>query len=144
MGWLEALFGKKQSKHELDYDRIIRAYGAVLEASSAEMISDENSLPVPKSDLAPILLAAIQSTRDAELKEFLEFSYVSLAKFVKLTDDQWKEVDVFERISADPLAMQSDQLVDLIADSGKTFSDTLNAIQKEMALLQSNLQRSGR
>jgi hypothetical protein len=91
VGFFSKFFSKRASANEsqptkgLETVALVNAYGAVLteQAESGSAVSDVSKLPAPKDTMRAVIIAAIQATLDAKLRDQLEGAYVMLGTFQK-------------------------------------------------------------
>jgi hypothetical protein len=141
MGWFQKVLSRKRVEPKINYDNIIRSYGAVLEATSGETVSNSNALPLPKADLAHVLLAAIIGEKDQTSRENLTLAFVSLGNFVELTDEEQDVVDhmdsIFKRKSKD----LDEATIDLMANKGYLLTELMEKTNAQRKSLEQELER---
>ena len=142
MGWLQSIFSPKQAEPKLNYENVIRSYGAILEATSKESIHNSNILPMPKGDLAKILLAAIANTKEQSLRESLKVGFISLGDFMDLTDEQQKVVEQMDAIFSGPTEKIDMETINIMAENGDEHSVLMQKTEEQRQAMKQILQRS--
>jgi len=64
-----------------EQDDLVRAYGAVIEATADALVVDEGRLPATKQEIKAAILEALQHTEDPRQRGFLKNAYMDLAMF---------------------------------------------------------------
>ncbi len=143
MGWLQSIFSPKQVEPKLDYENIVRSYGAILEATSKESVSNANVLPMSKDDLTKILLITIASTKDPELRENIKVCFIALGNFIELTDEQQdvvNQMDAILKSSPENIDMAA---ITVMAEKGDVHSALMQKAEDQRQSMKQILQRSG-
>jgi hypothetical protein len=142
MGWLQNILSPKKVEPKLDYENILRNYGAILETTSKESVSNSNILPMSKVDLTKILLAAIAGTKDQKLRESMKVCFISLGNFVELTDEQQDVVEKMDAILSGPPEKIDMAAITVMADKGDVHSALMQKAEEQRQALKQILQRS--
>jgi hypothetical protein len=140
MGWFARAASTKQPA--LDYDRVIRCYGAVLEGTGKETVVSERVLPVDKDNLRRILLAAIENSPNGD-RMAMEVAFVSLAKFQTISEKEQDVVDQMDQlmttVQSKPDKIKSGRMIDQVHSEGAIYARLLDKVSKEMGLLKLQL-----
>ena len=147
MPWLQNMFAAKSSEPSLNYDNIIRNFGAVLEATATESISNSNLLLLPRNEIANAILKTMEATRDQSTIASLATGYALLGKFMELSPTEQAAVDKWDasinaRTSGQTLAELRSE-VSLLSTVSDTYLSLLTRTGAQTESLMRDLRERG-
>lgn len=143
MGWLSKILSPKQATPQIDYNNLLRSYGAILEATAGEPVTNANVLPIDKETLEATILAALSQCTDADFYETLKVGFVSLGNFVQITN---QEQIVLDKLSSEfnnsgkSVGLDS---VNYMAENGHIQIALMQKAEQQRKLLIAKLQKWG-
>lgn len=137
--WYQEYSGNSvdQSK-ENDVMAIIQTYGKTLEseAPAPGCVADESKLPYPKDTIKAAIIAAMNSTDDGQMKEYLKVSYIQLANWQPGVGSTNQGLDM----STIDINQDTDSLIDAVTEQSSGSENWPEKAQKEQKILQQELQ----
>jgi hypothetical protein len=126
---------------DIDFVQIVQAYGKVLETSApvSGTVSDTNKLPFPKQQIKNAIVAALLSTDDPQMKEYLKVGYIQLSDWQEDVGESNQGLDV----SALDMRQDAKSLAKAVLAQSSGSEKWTAIAQKEQETLKQELQKLG-
>jgi len=126
---------------DIDFVRIIKAYGKILETSAPVpgTVVDASKLPFPKQQIKDAIVAALRSTDDPHMKEHLKVGYIQLSDWQEGVGETNQGHDV----SALYMNQDAEPLAKAVFEQSSGSQKWTAMAQKEQKALKQELQALG-
>jgi flagellar basal body-associated protein FliL len=126
---------------DTDSVRIIQAYGKILETSTPVpgTVADASKLPYPKQQIKDAIVAALRSTDDQQMEEYLKAGYIQLSDWQEGVGETNQGLDV----SALDMDQDAESLAKAVFEQSSGSQKWPEMAQKEYKVLKQELQALG-
>jgi hypothetical protein len=126
---------------EFDPRDVLEKYVALVNKPEASLIRDASELAHPKDAIKSVLLHCIRTAPDGEMLAFLRNSYVALANFQQMSDDEREAAKLLKELGA-PAPEGSklfNQQARRITHVAQPLQSVLDRLRAELAVLTQEL-----
>ena len=126
---------------DTDFVNIVQAYGKILETSVPVpgTVADASKLPYPKQQIKEAIVAALRSTDDPQMKEYLKVGYIQLSDWQEGVGETNQGIDV----TGLDVNQDTESLANAVLDKSPGSEKWMAMAQKEQENLKRELQALG-